>query len=105
MPLKVCRLTAREAELYRRERVLPDCRNCNAASNNCGPHKHIGIDEARELVGPDDGTGRARWVDDRWRMMCDIPEREWKTVVEQTDQWYVPGIPRGCAGMSSKQLV
>ena len=64
MGCTVCRLTPREAQLYERERVLPDCRNCNPMSENVGNHKHDNIEEARTKAGADDGTGRTgrAWI-------------------------------------------
>jgi hypothetical protein len=60
--------------------VLPDCRNCNRNSNSQGNHRHIGIEEARRIVGNDDGTGQGVWIGSGCRMLLLQKPKKWRVV-------------------------
>lgn len=77
MPLRVCQLTDVQARLYEATGKLPDCRNVNhlryatglEESFKDGDHTHVNERQALALVGADDGTGEAVFLDRGRRMM------------------------------------
>jgi hypothetical protein len=78
MANRVCCLTRREMHEYITRDRLPDCFNCNRASENTGAHAHIDIKKAWRLVGEDDGTAEAVWVGSGCYMMFQARPKTWK---------------------------